>query len=62
MSNLTIKTGNIFTSQCQTMSNAVNCAGVMGAGMALEFKLRLPEVFDQYVDHCRARLIDIGNL
>ena len=57
-----IITGNIFTSQCQTMVNTVNCVGVMGAGIALEFKLRLPEMFDQYIHHCRAGLIDIGNL
>lgn len=62
MSNLTIKTGNILTSQCQTLVNTVNCVDVMGAGIALESKLRLPEIFDQSVHHCRAGLIDIDNL
>ena len=52
--------GNIFTSECQTLVNTVNCQGVMGAGIALEFKLRLPEMYEQYVDKCRKGEIDIG--
>lgn len=52
--------GNIFTSKCQTLVNTVNCQGVMGAGIALEFKLRLPEMFDLYVKKCRIDEIDIG--
>ncbi len=55
-----IEKGNIFTSDCQTLVNTVNCRGVMGAGIALEFKLRLPEMYEQYVDKCRKGEIDIG--
>ena len=62
MTNPTVIRGNIFTSQCQTLVNTVNCDGVMGAGIALEFKLRLPEMFDQYVEHCRHGRIDVGKL
>ena len=62
MPNPTIITGNIFASPRQTLVNTVNCDGVMGAGIALEFKLRLPEMFDRYVEHCRAGRINIGNL
>ncbi len=51
---------NIFTSECQTLVNTVNCQGVMGAGIALEFKLRLPEMYEKYVDMCRKGEIDIG--
>ena len=57
-----VKQGNIFTSQCQTLVNTVNCDGVMGAGIALEFKLRHPEMFDKYVEHCRNGRIAIGKL
>lgn len=59
---VTIKTGNIFTSQSQTLVNTVNCNGVMGAGIALEFKLRLPDMFEQYVEHCKRDRIAIGKL
>lgn len=62
MTNITVKRGNIFDSQCQTLVNTVNCDGVMGAGIALEFKLRQPEMFQQYVEHCKLGRIEIGKL
>ena len=62
MSNITEITGNIFASERQTLVNTVNCNGVMGAGIALEFKLRHPRMFRQYVEHCTKGRIDIGKL
>lgn len=38
-----IKKGNIFTTKCHTIVNTVNTVGVMGAGIAYEFKLRFPK-------------------
>ena len=55
-------TGNIFTSTCQTLVNTVNCVGVMGAGIALEFRLRYPELFTRYLELCKAGKIVIGSL
>jgi O-acetyl-ADP-ribose deacetylase (regulator of RNase III) len=40
--------GNIFDSHAQTLVNAVNCAGVMGKGIALEFKKRFPAMYKDY--------------
>ena len=54
--------GNLFNSKCQTLVNSVNCVGVMGAGVALEFKLRYPAMFNRYVDHCRKKRLTIGKL
>ena len=54
--------GNIFTSSCQTRVNTINCVGVMGAGIALEFKLRYPEMFAKYVQLCEQKQIEIGKL
>lgn len=54
--------GNIFLSKCQTLVNTVNCFGVMGAGIALEFKYRYPDMFEKYLDFCEKRLIQIGKL
>ncbi len=34
---LRILTGDLFDSDAQVLTNAVNCAGVMGKGIALEF-------------------------
>ena len=54
--------GNIFTTKCQTIVNTVNCYGVMGAGIALECKLRYPDMFERYQYLCENQLIDIGRL
>lgn len=62
MSDLSIISGNIFTSKCQTIVNTVNCVGVMGAGIALECKLRYPLMFQRYVDLCQDNKINIGTL
>lgn len=34
----------------------------MGAGIALEFKLRYPEMFEKYAQYCKRDLIEIGKL
>lgn len=55
-------TGNIFDSERHTIVNAVNCVGVMGAGIALEYRLRYPEMFEKYQQFCENKLLDIGKL
>lgn len=47
-----VKIGNIFDSTCSTIVNTVNCVGVMGKGIALEFKKKYPEMFMEYVIKC----------
>src|SRR5690554_3048314 len=54
--------GNIFSSDCQTLVNTINCVGIMGAGIALEYRLRYPEMYDRYVQLCSDSKIDIGKL
>ena len=55
-------TGNIFTSNCDVIVNTVNCVGVMGAGIALECRLRYPEMHLRYIELCNQKLIQIGKL
>ncbi len=55
-------TGNIFTTNCQVLVNTVNCIGVMGAGIALECRLRYPEMHEKYISLCNEEKIDIGLL
>ncbi len=62
MADLKIITGNIFRSEAQTLVNTVNCVGVMGAGIALEFKLRYPEMFVRYQQLCEQGQLEIGRL
>jgi O-acetyl-ADP-ribose deacetylase (regulator of RNase III) len=57
-----IITGNIFTSKCQAVVNTVNCVGVMGAGIALECRLRYPDMHSRYIELCDQKKIDIGLL
>jgi len=47
-----LKTDNLFDSGADALVNAVNCVGVMGGGIALEFKNRYPEMFRQYALYC----------
>jgi len=47
-----ILVGDILNSNAQTLINTVNCVGVMGKGIALEFKNRFPDMFDDYVERC----------
>jgi O-acetyl-ADP-ribose deacetylase (regulator of RNase III) len=59
---LKIIEGNIFTTECQTIVNTVNCFGIMGAGIALECRYRYPEMFERYKEMCDKKLLDIGKL
>jgi len=52
--------GDMFAAPVQTLTNAVNCRGVMGAGVALEFKKRYPEMFADYEERCRSGLVKLG--
>ncbi|HRW99089.1 MAG TPA: macro domain-containing protein [Cyclobacteriaceae bacterium] len=54
--------GNIFESSCQTLVNTVNCVGIMGRGIALEFKNRFPEMYDEYARYCADKRIHPGVL
>lgn len=53
-------TGSIFNSNAEAIVNAVNCVGVMGAGLAKAFKNRYPLMYEQYALKCRLGLIRPG--
>jgi O-acetyl-ADP-ribose deacetylase (regulator of RNase III) len=52
--------GDLFSSEAQTLVNTVNCVGVMGKGVALEFKARFPEMYAHYVRRCAAGQVRLG--
>lgn len=54
--------GNIFNTTSQVIVNTVNCEGVMGRGIALEFKNRFPEMFEKYKEFCDQKLMKPGVL
>ncbi len=47
-----ILVGDILESKAETLVNTVNCVGVMGKGIALEFKNRFPEMYADYIERC----------
>ena len=57
-----IEKGNIFNSSCEFLVNPVNCVGVMGKGLALEFKNKYPLNFQKYKAFCDNASFHIGNL
>ena len=59
---LEIISGNIFTTSHQTIVNTVNCVGVMGAGIALECRLRYPTMFSRYCELCEQKVLQPGKL
>lgn len=50
--------GNLLDGSHEVVVNPVNCVGIMGAGVALQFKRRYPEMFQSYIEHCRYGLMD----
>lgn len=55
-------TGNIFQSEAQALINTVNTVGVMGKGIALQFKKAYPSNFKAYYEACKNKEITIGKL
>lgn len=45
--------GDLFSREADVLVNPVNCQGVMGRGLALEFKKRFSYNYELYVGACR---------
>jgi O-acetyl-ADP-ribose deacetylase (regulator of RNase III) len=56
------RTGNILESETEALVNTVNCVGVMGKGIALQFKQAFPVNFDKYARACRAGVVKPGSM
>ncbi|MBO0934328.1 type II toxin-antitoxin system antitoxin DNA ADP-ribosyl glycohydrolase DarG [Fibrella aquatilis] len=54
--------GNLLESPAQALINTVNTVGVMGKGIALQFKNQFPENYKAYRNACKAGEIGIGKL
>jgi O-acetyl-ADP-ribose deacetylase (regulator of RNase III) len=59
---ITFLESSVFDSPAQTLVNTVNTVGVMGKGIAKEFRSRYPEMFKEYKRLCDARKLQIGRL
>ncbi len=56
------KSGNLLDSQAEALVNTVNTVGVMGKGIALQFKQAFPDNFRAYETACRRNEICLGKM
>ena len=56
------KIGDIFNENAEAFVNSVNCVGVMGRGIALQFKNHFPENFKAYAKACERDEVKPGQM
>jgi O-acetyl-ADP-ribose deacetylase (regulator of RNase III) len=55
--------GDLFATEgLVAYAHGVNCAGAMGAGIAIEFKKRWPRMFEEYALRCADRRFQLGDV
>lgn len=54
--------GDILQAQAEALVNTVNCVGVMGRGIALQFKHAFPENFKAYAAACKRKEVQPGRM
>ena len=56
------KAGDLLAERTEALVNTVNCVGIMGRGIALEFKRVWPENFMAYAAACRRHEVQPGRM
>jgi O-acetyl-ADP-ribose deacetylase (regulator of RNase III) len=62
MANIELRTGDIFKADADAIVNTVNCVGIMGRGIALQFKNAYPANFKAYKAACEAEQVLPGRM
>src|SRR5699024_11150703 len=62
MKMIVYKKGNLLEDEAEALVNAVNTVGVMGAGIAKQFKEKFPEMFDKYKKACQQGEVKLGKM
>jgi O-acetyl-ADP-ribose deacetylase (regulator of RNase III) len=62
MANIELRTGDIFKADADAIVNTVNCVGIMGRGIALQFKNAYPTNFKAYKAACDAEQVQPGRM
>lgn len=57
-----LKTGNLLLENAEALVNTVNCVGVMGKGIALQFKRAYPANFREYEKACKRSEVQPGRM
>ena len=56
------KKGDLLQEDAEALVNSVNCVGIMGRGVALEFKRAWPDNFKAYQEACRRGEVEPGRM
>jgi O-acetyl-ADP-ribose deacetylase (regulator of RNase III) len=56
------KAGNILKEDAEALVNPVNCVGIMGRGLALQFKKEFPRNFTSYAAACKRNEVQPGRM
>jgi len=56
------RTGDILTTDAEALVNTVNCVGIMGRGIALQFKNAYPANFKAYAAACNRGEVQPGRM
>lgn len=56
------KTGDILQANAEALVNTVNCVGIMGRGIALQFKNKFPQNFKAYAAACERGEVQPGHM
>ena len=54
--------GNILQADAEALVNTVNCVGIMGRGIALQFRKAFPENFKAYALACKFQQLQPGKM
>lgn len=57
-----IKAGDLLRENTDAIVNTVNCVGVMGKGIALQFKQQWPQNYKAYYNACKAGEVKLGKM
>src|SRR5579872_7476580 len=55
-------TGDLLKADAEALVNTVNCVGVMGKGLALQFRQAFPENYRDYEKACRSNKVVPGRM
>lgn len=55
-------TGNLLNANVEALVNTVNCVGIMGKGIALQFKQAYPANFVEYQKACKENRVQLGQM
>lgn len=62
MASIEFKTGDVLQADAEALVNTVNCVGVMGRGIALQFRKTFPANFSAYAQACDRRELEPGRM